>query len=82
MLAWQEKANGDLELQKRKLKDEWQNLALEQQRWEEALNEEKAARLRREQDQAKLAAELLTAREALSADHARASQEHASCRGS
>ncbi|MBY0232736.1 MAG: hypothetical protein K2W96_25935, partial [Gemmataceae bacterium] len=68
LLAWHEKAAGDIELQKRQLKDEWQELALDQQRWEEALNAEKADRARREADGKRQAAELLSGREALAAD--------------
>jgi hypothetical protein len=69
--AWYEKANGEIELEKRRLREGWNELALDHQRWDEALNAEKAERARVAQEQAEHAAALLAAREALSADQQR-----------
>ncbi len=71
LLAWYEKANGESELEKRRLQEGWRELALDQQRWDEALNAEKAERARLDKEQAGRAADLLAAREALNADQQR-----------
>ncbi len=40
--------NGEVELGRRQLREEWEDLQLSQQRWEETLNQEQAERTRRE----------------------------------
>jgi pSer/pThr/pTyr-binding forkhead associated (FHA) protein len=53
--------NGEVELGRRQLRDEWQQLGLAQQRWEEALNREQAERVQRNRALDLRAAELAAA---------------------
>lgn len=66
--AFHEKVNGELELGRRQLREEWRELGLAQQQWDEALNAERAEQGRRRAEleaAAKAAAEQRRAAEAL-----------------
>lgn len=75
--AWFEKATGELELWKRQLEEQAQALALDQQRWDAALNEERAEQQRREQALAGAAHEVHAARQALAGEQKQWAEYHA-----
>jgi hypothetical protein len=77
LLTWYEKTNTEAELLRRALLEQRQSLALDQQRWEEALNAEKAERARRDREAAERSAEFLAAREQFTADQQRWQQQKA-----
>ncbi len=57
--------NGEVELGRRQLQDEWQQLGLAQQHWEAALNQEQARRKREQEDLQRRLAEVQAAERAL-----------------
>jgi chromosome segregation ATPase len=74
---WYEKANGENELRKRQLQERERELALEQQRWDAALNEEKAAREKHAEETARRTTEVIAAREGLAIERKQWAEYHA-----
>lgn len=65
MMQAQLRFNGEVELGRRKLQDEWQQLGLAQQQWEACLNQEQAERTMRLRDLDRRAASLAAAERAV-----------------
>lgn len=68
--------NGEVELGRRRLQDEWQQLGLAQQQWEACLNQEQSERTRRLRELDSRAAELTAAERTLSERRRAAEQLH------
>jgi hypothetical protein len=66
--------NGEVELERRRLQDEWQQLGLAQQQWETCLNQEQAAYARRQNELDRRTAEVAAAEQKL-AEQRRAAEE-------
>jgi len=66
--------NGEVELERRRLQDEWQQLGLAQQQWEACLNQEQAERERRLRELEHRKAEVIAAEQNL-AEQRRAAEE-------
>jgi pSer/pThr/pTyr-binding forkhead associated (FHA) protein len=75
--SFQERVNGELELGRRRLREEAEELALAQQRWHEGLEEERAGEQRRRAELERRAAEVEAAAGALAAEEQRWRQQHA-----
>src|SRR5262249_24734028 len=65
MTQAQVRFNGEVELGRRKLEDEWQQLGLAQQQWEACLNQEQSERAMRLRDLGRRTASLAVAERAL-----------------
>jgi chromosome segregation ATPase len=76
VVAFQERTNSELELSRQELRESWQELGLSQQRWDEALNLEKAQRERQQQAVAALAAQVEAEARALAEEQERQQQRH------
>jgi pSer/pThr/pTyr-binding forkhead associated (FHA) protein len=70
--AFQKRINGERELGRRQIRDEWRELGLAQQQWEETLNVEQTEQARRKQELERLAAQIGAAREQLAQEQEQA----------
>ncbi len=68
--------NGEVELRRRQLQDEWQQLGLAQQQWESCLNQEQAERTHRLRELDRRKAELAVTEQKLSEQRRAAEQLH------
>jgi pSer/pThr/pTyr-binding forkhead associated (FHA) protein len=75
--AFQERTNGELELGRRQLREEWQQLGLAQQHWEEAINLQAGEQQRQQQELEARVADLAAREEALAAERRRWEKVHA-----
>jgi hypothetical protein len=77
VVAFQERTNGELELGRRLLRDEWQQLGLAQQQWDEILNQEMSERRRHEKALESRQASVESAEKTLAGKERRWQQQHA-----